>query len=82
MGCESAVGDSDVVGVAIAICAYTSWAIVLLVARAPFAVRLPARVSLGADADAIADFDAWASAGTDADGGADDFVAHAARVDR
>lgn len=58
---------------------------VLLTARAAFftvAFAALARFALGADADAVADFDVAFSLGADADGGSDDFVADAAGVGR
>ena len=58
---------------------------VLLAARAAlFAVAFAAqtRFALGADADAVADFDVAFSLGADADGDSDDFVADAAGVCR
>jgi len=42
------------------------------------AVGFQARASLGADADTVADLDAFFGFGADADGFADDFVADAA----
>ena len=58
---------------------------VLLAARGAFvavAFAALARFALGADADAVADFDVAFSLGADADGGSDDFVADAAGVGR
>lgn len=58
---------------------------VLLTAGAAFfavAFAALARFALGADADAVADFDVAFSLGADTDGGSDDFVADAAGVGR
>lgn len=78
---ESAIGDTAV-GVAVAVRADAVGAVVLCALGTGRAGCTTAGETLRSDADAVTDFDSGAGEGADADGVADDFVAHDAGVER